>query len=140
MFGATVREIAIVVRPSGKAVESEAHTRAFARMIGPWLVLVPGIIAFRAHDMGPLATAFFQSSLFIWFAGALLLFLGLLIIAFHQYWSSAAAVIISLLGWILVLRGVALMAAPKLYEDAATYMDSIVLIRILFGVLVAIGL
>jgi hypothetical protein len=41
-----------------------------------------------------------RTALFVWFAGALL-FGGLLIIAFHQYWSSVAAVIISLFGWIL---------------------------------------
>ncbi len=53
------------------------------------------------------------------FAGALLLFDGLLIIAFHQYWSSVAAIMISLFGWILALRGLVLMAAPNLYERAA---------------------
>ena len=65
------------------------------------------------------ASEFFENGLFVWFAGALLLFGGLLIIAFHQYWSSAAAVIISLFGWILALRGLVLMADPKLYERAA---------------------
>jgi hypothetical protein len=32
--------------------ESRAMTRAFARVIGPWLVIVPGIIAVRTPDMG----------------------------------------------------------------------------------------
>ena len=94
--------------------ESQARTRAFARVIGPWLVIVPGIIVLRASEMGALASEFFKSGLFVWFAGALLLFGGLLIIAFHQYWSNVAAVLISLFGWILALRGVVLMAAPDL--------------------------
>jgi hypothetical protein len=79
--------------------ESQARTRAFARVIGPWLVIVPGIIVLRAPEMGVLASEFFRSELFVWFAVALLLFVGLLIIAFHQYWSSVAAVVISLFGW-----------------------------------------
>ena len=99
--------------------ESQARTRAFARVIGPWLVIVPGIIALRAPGMGAFASEFFKSGLFVWFAGALLLFGGLLIIAFHQYWSNVAAVLISVFGWILALRGLLLMAAPKLYERAA---------------------
>ena len=90
--------------------------------------------------MGALASEFFKSDLFVWFAGALLLFGGLLIIAFHQYWSSVAAVIISLFGWILALRGLALMAAPELYERAAMSMDAIPLVRLVFCALVAIGL
>jgi uncharacterized protein YjeT (DUF2065 family) len=120
--------------------EDRARTRAFARIIGPWLVIVPGIVVLRASGMGALASEFFKSGLFVWFAGALLLFLGLLIIAFHQYWSSVAAVMISLFGWILALRGLVLMAAPELYERAATSMDAISLVRVVFGVLVAIGL
>jgi hypothetical protein len=71
----------------------------------------PGIIALRAPAMGALASDFFKSDLFVWFAGGLLVFGDLLIIAFHQYRSSVAAVMISLFGWILAPRGMVLMAA-----------------------------
>jgi hypothetical protein len=107
--------------------------------MGPWLVIVPGIIVLRASGMGSLASEFFKNDLFVWFAGALLLFVGLLIIAFHQYWSSVAAVVISLFGWILAFRGLVLMAAPRLYEQAAVSMDATSLVRVMFSVLVAIG-
>jgi hypothetical protein len=120
--------------------ESQARTRAFARIMGPWLIIVPGIIAVRAPDMGALASEFFDSPLFVWFSGALLLFAGLLIIAFHQYWSSGAAVLISLFGWVLAIRGLVLMAAPALYERAVVIADATWLVRLMFGVLVVIGL
>ena len=120
--------------------ESQARTRAFARVIGPWLVIVPGIIALRAADMNALASEFFKSGLFVWFAGALLLFGGLLIIAFHQCWSSVAAAFISLFGWILVLRGLILMAAPRLYERVGMALEAVSAVRLIFGVLVAVGL
>ena len=120
--------------------ESQARTRAFARVIGPWLAIVPGIIALRAPGMAVFASEFFKSALFVWFAGAAVAVRGLLIIAFHQYWSSVAAVMISVFGWILALRGLVLMAAPELYERAAMLADSIVLVRLIFGVLIAIGL
>ena len=120
--------------------ETQARTRAFARVTGPWLAIVPSIIMLRVSEMGALAAEFFENGLFVWFAGALLLFVGLLIIAFHQYWTSVAAVIISLFGWILALRGLLLMAAPEVYERAATAMDTILFVRLIFGVLVAIGL
>jgi hypothetical protein len=119
--------------------ESQTRTRAFARVLGPWLIIVPGIIAVRAPDMGALASEFFDSPLFVWFSGALLLFAGLLIIAFHQYWSSAAAVLISLFGWVLAIRGLVLMAAPALYERAVVIADATWLVRIMFGILVVIG-
>ena len=53
---------------------SQARTRAFARVLGPWLVIAPGIIALRAPDMGALASEFFKSELAVWFTGAALLF------------------------------------------------------------------
>ena len=120
--------------------ESQAQTRVFARVMGPWLVIVPGIIILRMSDMGALASEFFQSVLFEWFAGALLLFTGLLIIAFHQYWSSVAAVMISLFGWVLALRGLVLMAAPQLYQHAAASIGTGLAVRIIFGILVAMGI
>jgi uncharacterized protein YjeT (DUF2065 family) len=119
---------------------SQGRTRAFARLMGPWLVIAPGIIALRAPDMGALASDFFKSDLFVWFTGAFLLFAGLAIIAFHQYWSSLAAVLISLFGWVLVIRGLLLMAAPSLYQRAGAFAGTISLVRLIFGVLVAIGL
>lgn len=120
--------------------KSQARTRAFARIIGPWLVIVPGIIVLRAADMGALAAEFFKSDLFVWFAGALLLFAGLLIIAFHQYWSGVAAVLISLFGWVLAFRGLLLMAAPRVYERIGAPLETVPLVRLIFGILVAIGL
>ena len=121
--------------------QSRARTRAFARVIGPWLVIVPGIIAVRAPDMGPLAADFFASPLTVWFAGALLLSGGLPIIAFHQYWSSAAAFVISLFGWFLALRGVVLLAAPQLIERGVAVSARMQwLVQIGFGVGVLIGL
>lgn len=121
--------------------DTRMRTRAFARVIGPWLVLAPGIIVARAHDMGGLASGFFENPIFAWFAGALLLFCGLLIIALHQVWSGAAAIIISLFGWFLVLRGLVLMAMPQLIERGATASWATVpVMRFSFGTLVVIGL
>jgi hypothetical protein len=95
--------------------ESRARTRAFARVIGPWLVIAPGIIAVRAPDMGTLASDFFENPLIVWFAGALLLFGG--------------------------LRGAVLLAAPQLIErGAAVSMRALPLVQAGFGAAVLIGL
>jgi len=122
-------------------LESRVRTRAFARVIGPFLVIVTGIIVFRVHDLGTILSAFFQNDALVWSLGALLLFCGLLIIAFHQYWRSPEAVLISLFGWFLALRGVILLAAPQLIaRGAAASMNELPTVRIGFSVLVLIGL
>jgi hypothetical protein len=121
--------------------ESEARTRAFARVIGPFLVIVPGIITARAPDMGVELSAFFGNAALVWITGGLLVFAGVFVIANHQYWSSASAILISLFGWFLALRGLALLAIPHLYEKASIeVMNAIFLVRIGFGLLVLAGL
>ncbi len=121
--------------------ESKARTRAFARVIGPFLTVVPGIIAVRAPEMGALVSSFFENAALAWIAGGLLLFGGLLIIAHHQYWSSASAILISLFGWFLALRGLVLLAAPQLMARAAAgAVGAILAVRIGAGVLLLVGL
>ena len=66
---------------------------------------------------------------------------GLLIIAFHQYWSSPAAVMISLFGWFLALRGLILLTVPELIlRGGAASMNMIPVVRIGFSILVVVGL
>jgi hypothetical protein len=119
--------------------EAMARTRAFARVIGPFLVIAPGIIALRAPDMESLAVAFFENAALVWITGGFLLFGGLLIIAHHQYWSSVSAVLVSLFGWFLALRGVVLLASPQLIERAGQH-TSVSGIRIGFAALILAGL
>jgi len=97
--------------------ESKARTRAFARVIGLGSPSLPAS-SWCACRTWRLGGRLLRKPLFAWFAGALLLFSGLLIIAFHQYWSSVAAVMISLFGWFLALRGLC-SCAPQLIERGA---------------------
>jgi hypothetical protein len=123
-------------------LEAKARTRAFARVIGPFLVIVPGIIVVRAPEMdAALVSAFLENGALVWIVGDLLLFGGLIIIAHHQYWSGPAAILISLFGWFLALRGLVLLATPQLYQRAAAGAAGVLpLVRIGFGALILIGL
>lgn len=122
-------------------LEPELRTRAFARVLGPFLVLVPGIIIVRAPDIESILLSFFHNEVMVWFAGAFLLLCGLLIIAFHQYWSSAAAIIISVFGWFLALRGLILLAAPQLIAHGAdTALRLLPAVRVGFSILVLAGI
>jgi hypothetical protein len=123
--------------------DARARTRAFARVIGPFLVIVPAIIEARAPSpsMGTYLSAFFENAALVWVTGCMMLLGGLLIIAHHQYWSSLAAILISLLGWFVALRGVTLLIAPQLFERAAAAaMNMTSIVQFGFGVLVLIGL
>ena len=100
-------------------VSSAARTRMFARVIGPFFLIVPITAAVRAPQMHTLLADFEASSVWAWFGGAVTLLMGLVVIALHPYWTDPPAVIVSVLGWLMVLRGVLLLAFPAALMSAA---------------------
>jgi hypothetical protein len=119
---------------------SKARTRAFARVMGPILVIVPGITFVQAPRLLPALTSFFDNPALVWVTAAFMLFAGVFIIANHQYWSSVTAVIISLFGWMLVLRALALMLFPVQYEQLGLGPNGVLIGRCLFAVVFLVGL
>ncbi|AFM20665.1 hypothetical protein Mycch_6065 (plasmid) [Mycolicibacterium chubuense NBB4] len=123
--------------------QSPIRTRMFARAFGPFFLLVPSIIAVRASSqMAVLFHTFANDPMWQWVLGAILLLWGSVIIAFHQYWRSVAAVVVSLLGWFLTIRGVLILAVPHVYNAAGNVLEqgAIPVVRAIFGGLALVGL
>lgn len=127
------------------ATDASERTRSFARVLGPFIVVVPAIVAIRAGNIGSQLSSFSADQMWPWLLGAVLFFSGLFIVAFHQYWRSVAAVIISLFGWFLLLRGFALLAVPQMIVNTAksateTSSPALDVVRVGFGLLALCGL
>jgi hypothetical protein len=99
--------------------EALRRTSAFARVIGPFLVAVTVIIAVRLPDLTVLVHDLFGNAVLPWILGAMMFAFGLVVIAFHQYWYNPTAVVVSLFGWFVALRGLTLMAFPTTIESGA---------------------
>ena len=65
--------------------------------------IVAATVVIRASHMRVLLAAFEASPIWAWVLGAFVLMGGIIIVALHPYWRGATAVIVSLLGWALVL-------------------------------------
>jgi hypothetical protein len=104
------------------ASQQQARTRMFARVLGPFLVIADVTAIARASDMPSLLAQFEANSLWTWVTGAFILLFGLIVVGGHQYWRGAAAIIVSLLGWLITLRGVLLFAFPRAFASAANSM------------------
>ena len=98
--------------------QSQIRTRMFARVMGPFLTIVPTTVAVRGHYMEALFNEFKANPMWPWLYGAILLAGGLFIIAFHQYWRSPAAIIVSVVGWFFAIRGLLLLTVPQAYDAA----------------------
>jgi hypothetical protein len=122
---------------------SRTRTRMFARAMGPFFTIVPTTVAVRGSYMRTLFTEFQANPMWPWLFGAILLMFGLVIIAFHQYWRSPAAIIVSVVGWFLAIRGVLLLTVQQAYDAAGNAIYSsgaTLLIWVLFIWLASAGL
>lgn len=113
----------------------------FARVMGPFLVIVTAAAVARTSDMRTLLSDFGANSVWPWVTGAFILLTGLIVIAFHQYWRGTAAIIVSALGWMTALKGLFLMAFPQTYLSAANSgVDAVTWWRLGFVVMAVVGL
>src|ERR1700737_3552303 len=98
--------------------QAQGRPRMFGRALGPFFTIVSTTVAMRGSYMRTLFTEFKANPMWPWLFGAILLIFGLVIIAFHQYWRSPAAIIVSVVGWFLAIRGGLLLPVPSAYEAA----------------------
>jgi uncharacterized protein YjeT (DUF2065 family) len=99
--------------------ESQHSTCMFARVLGPFLIISCVTAVVRASDMRALVTDLGANPVWPWVTGAFMLVGGLIIVALHQCWRGAAAIIVSATGWLLVVRGVFLLAFPTAFMSMA---------------------
>ena len=129
---------------SRSTAEDAQRTPAFARVIGPFVAVATVIVAIRLPDLTGLVDNLFANAVLPWMLGAMMLIAGLIVIAFHQYWRSVTAVLISLFGWFVALRGVTMMAFPATIEtgagDTLASQGLLLVARIFFGLMTVMGL
>ncbi|OBH46091.1 hypothetical protein [Mycobacterium mantenii] len=115
----------------------DTATRMFSRVLGPYnaIVCVTGLL--RRRSELPLLS---DIGIWPWATAAPLLMIGLVIIALHPHWRSAAAVIVSVLGWLMALRGFALLAFPGLFSSIVGSVTNVGAHRTIYAVLGVIGL
>ena len=103
----------------GTAQIQQFRTRMFARVLGPFFVIVAATTVARTSDMRTLLSDFAANSAWPFVTGSFLLLASLVIVALHPYWRGAAAITVSVTGWVLALRAVFLMAFPHAFMTAA---------------------
>jgi hypothetical protein len=121
--------------------QSADTTRRFARVLGPFFAIVSATVVARTPDMRELLGEFGATAIWPWVSGAFVLMGGIIVVALHPYWRGVAAVIVSVLGWIMVLRGVVLLAFPNVFMSIANdVIGAETIWRIAFGGLTLVGL
>jgi len=91
-----------------------ATTRFCARVVGPLMLIIGAVVIARAGAMVMLVPAILGDGPLTFITGIFTLICGLVLIAAHHHWNSAAAIAISLLGVLTIVRGIALLFAPSM--------------------------
>ncbi|MES1157047.1 MAG: hypothetical protein ABUL73_04620 [Alphaproteobacteria bacterium] len=92
-----------------------------ARILGPFLIIAGIALISRRDAIEAVADTLLRDDALALIAGFLSVLSGLVIIALHDHWRNFTQIIITLLGWISLLRGVAVIFAPDLVRRAIAY-------------------
>ncbi len=85
-----------------------------AKIIGPLFAVIGVGIFINLEHYRRLIADFAASPLSIYMAGTIAMLVGLLIVTFHNDWEWRWPVIITIMGWLALLKGVVRIVAPKL--------------------------
>jgi hypothetical protein len=125
-------------------IEAQQRTRAYARVIGPYIAIFTTVIAIRLPALQGLINDLFTQPALIWLLGAMMVAGGLVIIGGHRSWRGPLAITVSLFGWFVALRGFLLIATPTTIQsgvDATMLSPTMTLLaRVFFGALAVVGL
>jgi hypothetical protein len=104
------------------AEPTSARTQLLARVLGPYLVIAGAAAIMRAPQMKTMLAEFSGIGVASWITGALALLVGTTILAVHQNWHGVAAILVSALGWLTLVKGALLLAMPKAAASTAKFM------------------
>jgi len=107
------------------------------------MLIVPSAVAIHFNTwMKTLFKVFVSDPMWQWFFGALLVFIGIFVIANHRSWRGAPAIIISVFGWVALVRGLTILFFPHAYIAAGDTLErggAVSTATRLFFVVLAVG-
>ena len=87
-------------------------TAYVAQLLGLYLVLSGVLMIVREQALMVLVPKFVDSPSFLYFLGSLRVLIGLAIVLAHDMWIGTLGTIIYLVGWLTLLRGIAMLLLP----------------------------
>ncbi len=103
----------IIYNMSKERREMMENSIVLAGVIGPYLIIVGVGLWLNLKTCQNIIKSFEDNAGLIYLAGIITLLLGIIIVNIHNVWELSWALIITLIGWIALLKGAALLICPK---------------------------
>ena len=85
----------------------------FAKLLGPYCILAAAGVLFNLKAWQNIMEDFFRNTALIYFAGAFAFLFGLTIVLLHNIWEANWTVIITIFGWLGIIKGVWMIILPN---------------------------
>ncbi len=114
---------------------------ALAKIIGPLFLIIGLGVLINLKTYRKMIDEFIKSPALVYYGSFLSLAFGLIIIQFHNIWALNWAVIITIFGWLGLLKGIALIMFPKsMLKITEPYVKSKNSLKIRLIVVIILGL
>lgn len=100
--------------------QQAATTRGFAKALGIFLILFGLGIAARADTLWALVPSFIQDGPLLFVTAVFGIAIGCAMVAAHHHFNTLAALLITLFGWITLIRSAILLFAPQIISQVAS--------------------
>lgn len=88
-------------------------TLFLAQVFGLYLIIVGSLVLLKQKTLVLVVNDFFKYNGFVFFAGIIILIMGLLLVVSHNVWEPGLAWIITLLAWGTLVKGMLYLFLPK---------------------------
>ncbi|MFH1441280.1 MAG: hypothetical protein ABIH18_04485 [Candidatus Omnitrophota bacterium] len=85
----------------------------FAKLLGSYFIIIGIGILFNLKTYQKLVEDFFKNYALIYLGGLMALIFGLLTVLFHNVWAADWVVIITIFGWMGIIKGIWLIVFPN---------------------------
>lgn len=112
-----------------------------ARLIGPYIILVGIAVLLNIKIFQQIMDDFLKSPALTYITGLITFSIGLAIVLFHNIWEADWRIIITLFGWMALIKGAWLVILPQtLSKTAKIFLKNTKLLVIPWSIMILIGI
>lgn len=95
------------------------HAAMLSRIFGPFFLIIGLWVFFRGDEVKKIWASMRSIPALVFFGGIINLLIGFSILSLHSTWSLQLAVLLTMIGWLQVIRGIVILFAPQRFLDLA---------------------
>jgi len=112
-----------------------------ARLMGPYIILIGASLMLNQKIFRKIMEDFPKNPSLVFITGLLTFVAGLATLLFHNMWVADWRVLITIFGWIALIKGIMLVVLPgTLLKTTKIYSDNFKLVLIPWGIMILIGI